>query len=111
MSNAEYRMSNIDMSTFRNSSFDIRHSTFVFDPEVLVPTLLVTPLLLVTCLISPTTSKPPSFAAFVDAYFDSLFAFSPSLGTAAGLHQYDTRLEDRTAARIGRRIGTLRGQL
>lgn len=68
--------------------------------------------LLVTCLIAPLApTSPPSFTAFVDAYFDSLFSFSPSLGTAAGLHQYDARLEDRSAAAIGRRISTLHGQL
>ena len=54
---------------------------------------------------------PPSFSAFVDAYFDSLFAYAPSLGTAAGLHQYDNRLENRSAAVFGRRIATLKEQL
>jgi uncharacterized protein (DUF885 family) len=66
-------------------------------------------MLLFTCLVA--APAPGSFSAFVDTYFDSLFAFSPSLGTAAGLHQYDTRLEDRSPTAIGRRIGTLRGQL
>ncbi|HUL02897.1 MAG TPA: DUF885 domain-containing protein [Gemmatimonadales bacterium] len=77
-----------------------------------MPGLLAVPLLWFTCLTAPIAPpSPPTFAAFVDAYFDSLFAFAPSLGTAAGLHQYDARLEDRTATAIGRRIGTLHGQL
>jgi uncharacterized protein (DUF885 family) len=51
------------------------------------------------------------FGAFADSYFDSLYAFSPSLGTAAGFHQYDTRIEDLSAARVRGRIATLRAQL
>ncbi|MGI8764924.1 MAG: DUF885 domain-containing protein [Gemmatimonadaceae bacterium] len=51
-----------------------------------------------------------SFSAFVDTYFDSLYAFSPSSGTAAGFHQYDNRLEDYSAASFNRRIATLTQQ-
>ena len=40
---------------------------------------------------------PPPFAAFVDDYFDAYFAWKPSEGTAAGLHQYDDKLEDGSA--------------
>jgi uncharacterized protein (DUF885 family) len=47
----------------------------------------------------------------VDSYFDSLFAYAPSLATAAGVHQYDQRIEDRSAARVTGRIATLKGQL
>jgi uncharacterized protein (DUF885 family) len=61
--------------------------------------------------LAPAPHQQTRFAAFVDAYFDSLFAFDPSLGTATGLHQYDNRLEDRSAAAIGRRIATLKEQL
>jgi uncharacterized protein (DUF885 family) len=46
-----------------------------------------------------------------DAYFDSSFAFAPSAGTAVGFHQYDTLYEDRSAAAVTRRLGTLRAQL
>ena len=53
---------------------------------------------------------PPPFPVFVDAYFDSLYAYSPSLGTAAGFHRYDTILENRSAATIARRIATLKRQ-
>ncbi len=56
-------------------------------------------------------APPTGFSQFVDAYFDSSFAFTPTAGTAAGFHQYDDRLDDRSAATVGRRIGTLRAQL
>jgi uncharacterized protein (DUF885 family) len=51
------------------------------------------------------------FSDFVDTYFDSLYAFTPSTGTAAGFHQYDNRVEDLSAARIRARVSTLRSQL
>ena len=56
----------------------------------------------------------PIFAAFVDTYFDSLYAFAPTSGTAAGFHQYDSKVEDYSAATMQRRIATLhwlQGQL
>jgi len=46
----------------------------------------------------------------VDAYFDSLYAYSPSLGTSAGLHQYDTAIENRSATAIAGRVVTLMRQ-
>ncbi|MEP6491981.1 MAG: DUF885 domain-containing protein [bacterium] len=51
------------------------------------------------------------FSAFVDMYFDSLYAFTPTAATAAGFHQYDSRLDDLSAATMTRRIATLQGQL
>jgi len=53
------------------------------------------------------SGKDPIFATFVDSYFDSLYTFAPSQGTAAGFHQYDDKVEDLSAANIGRRIATL----
>jgi uncharacterized protein (DUF885 family) len=49
----------------------------------------------------------PAFAAFVDEYAEALFAWSPSTATALGLHQYDARLEDRSAAAVAARVKTL----
>jgi uncharacterized protein (DUF885 family) len=49
-----------------------------------------------------------SFSAFVDDYFEAYFAWKPSEGTAAGLHQYDAQLEDRSAAAVGQRIETVK---
>ncbi len=44
----------------------------------------------------------------VDQYFDQVyFKFSPTSGTSAGLHQYDTQLEDYSRAGVDRNIGAL----
>jgi uncharacterized protein (DUF885 family) len=65
-----------------------------------------------SCTNDRTPSTPsPAFAAFTDTYFDSLFSYAPSSGTAAGFHQYDRRIEDYSAASIKRRIATLKMQL
>jgi hypothetical protein len=53
------------------------------------------------------SGKSPIFAQFVDTYFDSLYSFVPSQGTAAGFHQYDNKVEDLSAANVNRRIATL----
>ncbi len=57
------------------------------------------------------TTSPTAFAGFADTYFDSLYAFAPSSGTAAGFHQYDNQVEDRSAVRIMARARTLHAQL
>jgi uncharacterized protein (DUF885 family) len=44
--------------------------------------------------------SPTDFSRLVDAYFDAAFAFSPSWGTAVGLHAYDRALEDLSRARV-----------
>ncbi|HMA18917.1 MAG TPA: DUF885 family protein, partial [Thermoanaerobaculia bacterium] len=46
-----------------------------------------------------SSAASDSFSRFVDDYFDSQFAYRPSQGTEAGLHQYDTKLEDLSRAR------------
>ena len=44
----------------------------------------------------------------VDQYFDQVyFKFSPTSGTSAGLHQYDTQLEDYSRAGVDRNIAAL----
>jgi uncharacterized protein (DUF885 family) len=69
-------------------------------------------LLVVACRPTEQTATGPSaFSQLADAYFDSSFAFAPSAGTAVGFHQYDTLFEDRSAAAVTRRLGTLRAQL
>jgi uncharacterized protein (DUF885 family) len=57
-----------------------------------------------------TALAPSSQAAFnrlVDAYFDSRFAFNPTLGTEAGFHQYDDKLEDFSRAAVERETAAL----
>ncbi len=48
------------------------------------------------------------FAAFVEDYFNALYEWRPSDGTAAGLHQYDYKLENRSAAAVTARLETVR---
>ena len=48
---------------------------------------------------------PQTFNYVVDQYLsEAYFPFSPSNGTAAGLHQYDTQLEDYSPAAIQKQI-------
>jgi len=51
---------------------------------------------------------PQTFTFLADQYFsDVYFRFSPTAGTSAGLHQYDTQLEDYSAAGVQREIAAL----
>jgi len=51
---------------------------------------------------------PQTFELIADQFFaDVYFHFSPTAGTSAGLHQYDTQLEDYSAANIQREITAL----
>jgi uncharacterized protein (DUF885 family) len=66
----------------------------------------------VALAINPWSSGVPAqavddaspFAAFVDDYFDAYFAWQPSHATAAGLHQYDDKLEDGSANATRKRV-------
>jgi uncharacterized protein (DUF885 family) len=49
-----------------------------------------------------------TISPFVDAYFDALFAWSPTWATAIGLHQYDSRIEDYSGAAFQRRVRLLK---
>jgi uncharacterized protein (DUF885 family) len=49
----------------------------------------------------------PEFDKLVDSYVASRFAYRPSDGTAAGLHEYDNQLEDLSRERARRRIEEL----
>jgi uncharacterized protein (DUF885 family) len=49
-----------------------------------------------------------TFNFLADQYFsDVYFHFAPTAGTSAGLHQYDTQLEDYTAANIQKEIAAI----
>ena len=51
---------------------------------------------------------PQTFNYLAEQYFsDVYFHFSPTAGTSAGLHQYDTQLEDYSAANIQKEIAAL----
>src|SRR5450755_1416239 len=49
-----------------------------------------------------------TFGFVSDQFFsDVYFKFGPTNGTAAGLHQYDTQLEDYSAAGVAREVAAL----
>ncbi|GAC1447749.1 MAG: DUF885 domain-containing protein [Isosphaeraceae bacterium] len=52
-----------------------------------------------------------AFSRFVDTYFSARFQDRPSEGTAAGLHEYDQKLEDLSQAAIARRVSGLKEML
>src|SRR5690349_10974958 len=55
--------------------------------------------LITNCLAQPTTSSAGAdFNALVDKYFDFYFSHHPTAATQAGIHQYDHKLEDYSAA-------------
>ncbi len=73
------------------------------------------PATVATTAPAPAVSAAPAsnaaFSKFVDDYFDARFAYLPSQGTDAGFHQYDSKLEDRSRARIEARITELKAFL
>jgi uncharacterized protein (DUF885 family) len=49
-----------------------------------------------------------TFRALADRYFEqSTFAYNPTQGTSAGLHQYNSKLEDYSRAAVDAQIKTL----
>jgi len=67
--------------------------------------------LALACNDASKSERSAAFASFVDSYFDSLYAYAPSQGTAAGFHQYDSKIEDLSAASVRRRVATLKAEL
>ncbi len=56
-----------------------------------------------------TLTKGRTFEQLADRYFDDYyFAYHPTAGTAAGFHQYDTKLEDYSGASIAKQIALLK---
>jgi len=72
-------------------------------------TLAMIAVLLVASLPhSSARAAGSDFSRFVDDYFEVQFRAQPSLGTEAGLHEYDDKLEDLSRARIEARIAELK---
>jgi uncharacterized protein (DUF885 family) len=78
--------------------------------------LTVLTALLGTLMLTPTAPAQhlsadgalQTFNFLADQYFsDVYFHFAPTAGTSAGLHQYDTQLEDYSAANIQREVAAL----
>ncbi len=60
-------------------------------------------------MLVPAVLNGQNFSEQVDRYFDDVyFRFNPTLGTAAGFHQYDDQLEDYSKAGIDSRVQALR---
>ena len=56
--------------------------------------------MLVCCISSFAQPLSADYDALVDRYFDAYFQLHPSAATAAGFHQYDTKLEDLAQATV-----------
>src|SRR6185436_13151946 len=52
--------------------------------------------------------EPTPFATFVEDYYAALFDWDPTQATAAGIHDRDDRLGDRSAAAVARRVDALK---
>src|SRR5215813_13679196 len=66
------------------------------------------------CAHGPALTREEGHARFqkvTDDYFAEAFSFEPTSGSAAGLHQYDGKLEEYSAARIAGHVQTLHGIL
>jgi uncharacterized protein (DUF885 family) len=77
-------------------------------------TLLASTLLLASVALPAPAQRasadgaPQTFNSLAEQYFtDVYFHFSPTNGTSNGLHQYDTQLEDYSAANIQKEIAAL----
>ncbi len=51
------------------------------------------------------TAALDEYNRLVDQFFDAYFELNPTYGTAAGFHQYDTRLEDYSRAGVDKAVG------
>ncbi len=58
----------------------------------------------------PSADSDAKFSALVEDYFAQRFAAHPTEGTAAGLHDYDSQLDNLSRDAINGRIATLRDQ-
>jgi uncharacterized protein (DUF885 family) len=56
---------------------------------------------------APSQKIQDAFNKLVDSYFDFHFHFQPTEATQAGLHQYDTKLEDFSRSAVEREIAGL----
>jgi uncharacterized protein (DUF885 family) len=77
--------------------------------------ILIAPLVCSFLMVHPALAQHvaadganQTFSFLADQYFDQVyFKFSPTGATAAGLHQYDTQLEDYSAAGVQHQVAAL----
>ncbi|MBV8820148.1 MAG: DUF885 family protein, partial [Acidobacteriaceae bacterium] len=62
------------------------------------------------CSNSGRTDAHAALASFIDTYFQKYFDFNPSEATSDGLHEYDSKLEERSGIRVQNRMTELDGQ-
>ena len=75
--------------------------------SILLSLLLASPFA-ATAQRLPADGAPQTFNFLSDQYFnDVYFKFSPTTATSTGLHQYDSQLEDYSAAEVQRNIAAL----
>ncbi len=73
---------------------------------VLLLSLMLTPAMSAQRIAADGAQQ--TFTALADQFFSQVyFKFSPTSGTQAGLHQYDSQLEDYSAAEVGREVAAL----
>src|SRR5438445_13772046 len=67
-------------------------------------------LLLFLCCSCRNVEQPRGtpMSQFVDDYFTAYFEWNPSAATSLGVHDYDNKLEDYSAAAFGERIAQLK---
>jgi uncharacterized protein (DUF885 family) len=72
--------------------------------------LAIAALFVAACQSKPQQTQPEGtpMPAFVDDYFKAFFDWTPSHGTSIGFHEYDSKLEDFSAAAFGDRIQKLK---
>ena len=80
-----------------------------YNPETVKPTLPLAIVLLAAAVMSPAAQSTPPFDAFVDRFLEEFSRHHPSIAAGNGLHQFDDRLEDFSAAAIQKEIAMWRG--
>src|SRR5678815_6066936 len=65
-------------------------------------------LIWLSCGCQKQPAEGSTMPAFIDAYFDALFEWSPSTATSIGFHQYDSKIEDMSQSAIAARIDRLK---
>ena len=65
--------------------------------------------LLPACAQKANDGAAQTFHAYTDQYFDGLFKFNPTNGTAVGYHQFDSQLEDYSPASMNAQMAYLHG--
>jgi uncharacterized protein (DUF885 family) len=71
--------------------------------------LLLAVVVLSAAVVSPAAQGVPTFDSFVDRFLDQFASHHPSIAAGNGLHQFDDRLEDFSAAAVQKEIAMWRG--